>query len=155
MKYLRLFKNDAECQAFIVGEEYITPNICLNEETGKIKCKKYIAPVVGGDIYVETDYHGTITLHFDTPKTWEECIGMRDTTGEFEIIKSDIYTSGNMIECMCLNILSSIPLSMSARLKNDGEIYPLFKTSIYDVNSIVLPKDNIEIGKVYYSWLYT
>ena len=38
MKYIKLFKNDAEYQAF-KGGDYITPNLCLNSETWETKCE--------------------------------------------------------------------------------------------------------------------
>ena len=39
MKYIKLFKNDAEYQAFKGGGDYITPNLCLNSETWETKCE--------------------------------------------------------------------------------------------------------------------
>ena len=39
MKYIKLFNNDAEYQAFRGGGEYITPNLCLNSETWETKCE--------------------------------------------------------------------------------------------------------------------
>ena len=39
MKYIKLFKNDVEYQAFRGGGDYITPNLCLNSETWETKCE--------------------------------------------------------------------------------------------------------------------
>lgn len=44
MKYIKLFNNDAEYQTFMGGENYITPNICLNKETKQVNINPKINP---------------------------------------------------------------------------------------------------------------
>lgn len=46
MEYIRIFNNDSEYQQFKDGDDYITPNICLDREINGIKCKPYTPPVV-------------------------------------------------------------------------------------------------------------
>ena len=58
MKYIKLFKNDAEYQAFR-GGDYITPNLCLNSETWETKCEPEevsIFPEGFFPLYLTTDY---------------------------------------------------------------------------------------------------
>ena len=44
MEYIRIFNNDSEYQQFKDGDNYITPNICLDREINSIKCKPYTPP---------------------------------------------------------------------------------------------------------------
>lgn len=44
MKYIKLFNNDAEYQQFKEGENYITPNLCLNKETMQVILNPKINP---------------------------------------------------------------------------------------------------------------
>ena len=44
MEYIRIFNNDSEYQQFKDGDNYITPNICLDREINGIKCTPYTPP---------------------------------------------------------------------------------------------------------------
>lgn len=44
MKYVKSFNNDAEYQQFKEGENYITPNLCLNKETMQVNVNPKINP---------------------------------------------------------------------------------------------------------------
>ena len=62
MKYLRIFKNDAEHQQFKGGEDYITPNVCLIKETNGIKLEVY-KPT---DVIYYTSSDGNIVTPYNT-----------------------------------------------------------------------------------------
>ena len=50
MKYIKIFNNDTEYQAFKGGGDFITPNVSYIKETEGIKLKPYTPPVLAGDV---------------------------------------------------------------------------------------------------------
>lgn len=93
MKYLRVFNNDAEYQQFKDGDEYITPNVCLNKETNGIKIVEY-------DFEDGEDNSSLITFSIESPNpefpllerqaesgmTWEEWVH-----SNYNLMYEDIY----------------------------------------------------------------
>ena len=82
MKYIKLFKQSSDYQAFTMWEEYVIPNVCYIEETEGVITTPYIAPLLTFTV-------AGIEYQAEEGMTWEEFCNSEYNTGGFYI--SDMY----------------------------------------------------------------
>ena len=111
MKYIKLFKNDAEYQAFIGGGEYITPNVCLNEETESISLEPVKIPSM-------------FPLYLTIDNSWsEDNLDMKDYYWEVNLPDDKLYNI--LIDAMVYigDGLGSVTHELPSEWLNENPIY--------------------------------
>jgi hypothetical protein len=96
MKYIKLFKNDAEYQAF-KGGDYITPNLCLNSETWETKCEPKEEEVNLITFTIDGSTVGSSAIEYQAEKgmTWGEWVNSEyNVNGRFFINLDDSIFDG-------------------------------------------------------------
>lgn len=101
MKYLKVFETDTDQQNYINGE-FDRPNITIVRH--KKQTINYVSNIIdddenagsGGKFYINCVQFGSVLLTFtiESPKTWNECIGLKDDTGNAEIIYDEVMPGG-------------------------------------------------------------
>jgi hypothetical protein len=168
MKYLRVFNNDTEYQQFKDGDEYITPNVCLNRETNGIKCEAYIPPpppvqtsneiwytsndgnivtpyntnVFGANIISNTYENGKGIIIFDGPVTSIGGFAFADCTSLTSITIPNSVTSIGLNAFQGCTSLTSVTIPNSVTLIGDNAFQGCTSlTSVY-CTPIVPPRGN-------------
>lgn len=140
MKYLKVFETEVEQQNYINGE-FDRPNITIVRH--KKQSINYVSNIIdddddidGGQFYINCESFGSFLLTFtiDSTKTWNECIGLKDDTGNAEIIYDEVMPGG--------------PYRFTI-IYYDGLLDVYFAVETDEDDNTPTPEDFIKIGTTY------